>query len=103
MRADAQTHIRHIMPYYFGKGWKAVQSFPDIRKPLGEGTISESRCREWFAHFKSGDTSLEDKPERGRSLNFDDQEFLATVEGDKSLATRMLTGNFNVSPSTVKQ
>ncbi|CAK9826415.1 Histone-lysine N-methyltransferase SETMAR [Anthophora retusa] len=66
MRVDNHTHIRHIMLYHFEKGWKAAQSFRDLNELFGEGTISESRCSEWFARFKSGDTSLEDKPGRSR-------------------------------------
>ncbi|GFY78499.1 hypothetical protein TNIN_265411 [Trichonephila inaurata madagascariensis] len=55
------------------------------------GTISESRYREEFAHFTSGDTSLEYKPGRGR-----------LVGGDKSLtAGRMLTDVFNVEHSAI--
>ncbi|CAK9829646.1 Histone-lysine N-methyltransferase SETMAR [Anthophora retusa] len=101
IRVDNHTHIRHIMLYHFEKGWKAAQSFRDLNELFGEVTISESRCREWFARFKSGDTSLEDKPGRGRSSDFDDQALLAAVEEDESLTTRMLAYNFNVDHSTI--
>uniref|UniRef100_A0A1B0C551 Mos1 transposase HTH domain-containing protein n=1 Tax=Glossina palpalis gambiensis TaxID=67801 RepID=A0A1B0C551_9MUSC len=73
MPVDNRTHIPHIILYHFGKGWKAAQSLHDLNEFFGEDTISESRCREWFAHSKSGDTSLEDKPGLGRSSNFEDQ------------------------------
>ena len=62
MLVDNHIYIRHVMLYHFEKGWKAAQSFRDLNELFGEGTISESRCRKWFARFKSGDTSLEDKP-----------------------------------------
>ncbi|GFV25554.1 histone-lysine N-methyltransferase SETMAR [Trichonephila clavipes] len=62
---------------------------------------SESQCREWFARFKSCDTSLEDKPGRGRPSDFDDQALLAAVDEDESLTTRMLAEDFNVNQSTV--
>ncbi|KAF8774378.1 Histone-lysine N-methyltransferase SETMAR like protein [Argiope bruennichi] len=78
-----------------------MQSFPDLNKLYDEGTSSESRCREWFARFKSGDTSLEDIPGRDRTIDSDYQALLATVEGDESLATRMLSDNFNVDHSTI--
>ncbi|KAF8771715.1 Histone-lysine N-methyltransferase SETMAR like protein [Argiope bruennichi] len=67
----------------------------------GKDTISKSRCREWFARFKSGGSSLEDKPDRGRPLDFDDQTLLTAVEGDESLAIRMPADNFNVNHSTI--
>ncbi|GFS48508.1 histone-lysine N-methyltransferase SETMAR [Trichonephila inaurata madagascariensis] len=71
--------------YHFEKGWKVAQSL------FGESTIGESRSRECSARFKSGDTSLESKSGRGRPSNFDDQVFVAAVEGDESLTTRTLT------------
>ncbi|CAD5226558.1 unnamed protein product [Bursaphelenchus xylophilus] len=89
------------MLYHFEKGWKAAQSFRDLNELFGEGTISESQCREWFARFKSGDTSLQDKPRRGRPSDFDDQALLAAVEDGESLTTRMLADDFNVNQSTI--
>ena len=80
MRVDNHIHIRHIMLYHYEKGWKAAQSFRDLNELFGEGTISESQCREWFARFKSGDTSLEDKSGRGRSSDFDDQALLTFAD-----------------------
>jgi transposase len=101
MRVDNHIHIRHIMLYHYQKGWKAAQSFRDLNELFGLGTISESQCREWFARFKSGDTSLEDKSGRGRPSDFDDQGLLAAVEEDESLTTRMLAEDFNVDHSTI--
>ncbi|GFY41973.1 HTH_48 domain-containing protein [Trichonephila inaurata madagascariensis] len=89
------------MLHHFENGWKAAQSFRDLNELFGKGTISESQCRDWFARFKSGDTSLEDKPGRGRPSDFDDQALLASVEEDENLTTRMLAEDSNVSQSTV--
>ncbi|GFX87591.1 HTH_48 domain-containing protein [Trichonephila clavipes] len=50
---------------------------------------------------KEGDTSLKDKPGRGRPSDFDDQALLAAVEENESLTTRMLAEDFNVNQSTV--
>ena len=101
MRDDNHVDICHIMLYHYQKGSKAAQSFRDINELFGEVTISESQCREWFARFKSGDTSLNDKSRRGRPSNFDDQALLTAVEEDESLTTRMLAEDFNVSQSTI--
>ena len=54
----------------------------------------------WFALFKSGDTSLEDKLGKGRPSDFDFQALLAAVEEDERLTTRMLADNFNMDYST---
>ena len=101
IRVDNHVHIRHIMLYHYQKGWKAAQSFRDINELFGEGTISESQCLEWFARFKSGDTSLNDKSGRGSPSNFDDRALLAAVEEDEILTTRMLAEDFNVDHSTI--
>ena len=70
MLVDNHTYIRHIMLYHFEKGWKAAQSFRDLNELFGERTIRESRCREWFARFKSGDTSLEDIARKRSTIGF---------------------------------
>ncbi|GFY53798.1 hypothetical protein TNIN_178331 [Trichonephila inaurata madagascariensis] len=77
--------------YYFEKGRKATLSFRHLNEHNGDGTIGESGCRKWNVHFKSVDTSLEDKPERGQLSNFDNQSLLAAVEGNEILTIRMWT------------
>ena len=101
MRVDNHNHIRHIVLYHFEKGWTAAQSFRDLNELFGQGTITQQGVQKWFARFKSGDTSLEDKPERGRPSDFDDQALLATVEENESLTTRMLAEQFDVHHSTI--
>ncbi|KAI9578457.1 hypothetical protein GQX74_009031 [Glossina fuscipes] len=61
----------------------------------------ESPCRDRFSCFKPGNTSLEDKPRRGRPLDFDDHSPLVAVEGEESLTPRMMANNFNVAHSTI--
>ncbi|GFY55830.1 histone-lysine N-methyltransferase SETMAR [Trichonephila inaurata madagascariensis] len=58
-------------------------------------------CKKWFARFKSSDTSLEDKPGKGRPSDFDDQALLAVGEDDEGLTTRMLAEDFIVNQPTV--
>ena len=78
---------------------ETVKSFRNLNELFGEGTISESRCSEWFASFKSGDTSLEDKSGRGRLSGFDNQSLLVAVEENENLTTRILAEEFNVDHS----
>lgn len=101
MCLDNHTHIHHILLYPFEKGWKAVQSFCNLNKLFGKGTISESWCREWFAHFKSGGISLKDKSGRDWPLNFNNQALLASMEEDESLTPQMVAEDFNVNHSTI--
>uniref|UniRef100_A0A1B0A7B3 HTH_48 domain-containing protein n=1 Tax=Glossina pallidipes TaxID=7398 RepID=A0A1B0A7B3_GLOPL len=100
MRVDNRTRIRHIMLYHFEKRWKAAQSFRELYDLFGEGTIGEIQYREWVDRFKSADSSLADKPRRGRPSDFDKQALLVAVEGDENLTTRFLTDTFNVDHST---
>ena len=101
MRTDNHIHLRHIMLWHFEKRMKAADSFREINQVFGEGTIGKRTVEEWFARFKNGDTSLEDKPGRGRPSDFDDQALLAAVEEDESLTTRMLANQFNCGQSTI--
>ncbi|GFW72109.1 HTH_48 domain-containing protein [Trichonephila clavipes] len=123
MRVENDIHIRHIMRHHFEKGWKTAQSFRDLNELFGEDTITKNCHRESFSRFKSGDISLEtvelsmvcmiykdvlipgatleDKPERGCPLKFNDQALLLAVKGVESLTTRMLAANFNVDHSTI--
>ena len=101
MRTHNHIHLRHIMLYHFEKGHTAAEAFRDLNDLFGEGTIGRKTVYEWFDRFKSGDTSLEDKPGRGRSSDFDDQDLLAAMEEDESLTTRILAEQFNVDHSTI--
>ena len=97
MLVNNHTHICHIMLYHFEKGWKAAQSFRDLNELFGEGTISESRCREWFARFKSSDTSLEDKPGGGETPGETQTFFLLRFlkrSHDSSPMTRFFRNGF---------
>ena len=83
MRTHNHIHLRHIMLYYFEKGHTAAEAFRDLNALFDGGTIGRKTVYEWFDRFKSGDTSLEDKPGRGRPSDFDDQTLLAAVEEDE--------------------
>ena len=81
------THIHHIMLYPYEKGWEAAQSIRDLNDLIGEGTISERQCREWFARLKPGNTTLEDNPGRGRPSDFHNQALPTSGRGRGRTAT----------------
>ncbi|CAJ0924183.1 unnamed protein product, partial [Mesorhabditis belari] len=87
MRVDNHIHLRHIMLYHFEKGWSAAESFRDLKELFGQGTIGRATVYEWFDRFKSGNTSVDDEPGRGRPSEFDDKALLEAVEEDESLTT----------------
>ncbi|CAJ0917166.1 unnamed protein product, partial [Mesorhabditis belari] len=89
MRVDNHIHLRHIMLYHFEKGWSAAESFRDLKELFGQGTIGRATVYEWFDRFKSGNTSVDDEPGRGRPSEFDDKALLEAVEEDESLTSLM--------------
>ena len=93
MRTEDHIHIRHVMLHHFKKGWTAAQSKRDLDETYGEETISESQCRRWFARFKSGDLSLEDKQGKGRPSDFDDQALLEAWKRTKASPQGSLPSN----------
>ena len=88
MRVENHVHVRHILLYHFEKGRTAGEAFRDINELFGDGTIGRNTAIEWFARFRSGDTSLEDKKGRGRHSDFDDQALLDAVEEGESGTTQ---------------
>ncbi|CAJ0961375.1 unnamed protein product, partial [Mesorhabditis belari] len=89
MRVDNHIHLRHIMLYHFEKGWSVAESFRDLKELFGQGTIGRATVYEWFDRFKSGNTSVDDEPGRGRPSEFDDKALLEAVEEDESLTSLM--------------
>ena len=79
----------------------AYESCHEIKEVIGDGTIGQRTCYEWFNRFKSGDTSLEDKEGRGYSVEIDVEALLEVVENDQSLTTRMLAEQFGIDHSTI--
>uniref|UniRef100_A0A914ED37 Mos1 transposase HTH domain-containing protein n=1 Tax=Acrobeloides nanus TaxID=290746 RepID=A0A914ED37_9BILA len=84
---DGPTHctsnhilIRNILLFYFDQNKSDADAFRDLNVIYGDGTISRAQCFQWFARFKEGDRSLEDKK--------DNQDLLNAVEEDQSLTTR---------------
>ena len=37
-----------------------------LQHPYGGDCLSRTQCHEWYQHFKSGRTSIEDNPKSGR-------------------------------------
>uniref|UniRef100_A0A915E1I4 Mos1 transposase HTH domain-containing protein n=1 Tax=Ditylenchus dipsaci TaxID=166011 RepID=A0A915E1I4_9BILA len=101
MRTDNHIHLRHIMLWSFENRITAAASFREINQIFGEETIGQSTVEDWFRRFKSGYTTLEDKPGRGRPSDFDEQALLAAVEENESLTTRMLADQFSCAHNTI--
>jgi transposase len=66
-----------------------------------KGTITHATCDNWFAKFRSGDTSLEDEPGRGADPQIDDSALLQLLAENGRLTTRDLGEHLGVVHATV--
>ena len=96
-----KVHIRRVMLWKFNQGNSAKATAEKICSVYGEGLISDRAVRNWFAKFRSGDTSLKDEPRVGRSSNLDDNLLKTTLEQNPRRSTRDIAGRLNTSQSTV--
>jgi len=60
----------------------AVESYQLLVKAYGETALSETTCRDWFRHFKSGDFYMENEEHAGRSKLVEDAELEALLDED---------------------
>ena len=60
-----------------------------LQQTHGEDCLSRTQCHEWYWHFKSGRTSIEDNPKSGRlSTSMDDdhvEKALAVIRQNRHL------------------
>lgn len=67
----------------------------------GAGTISRATCANWFAKFRRGERSLEDRPRSGPPSAFDESALRQLIEEDDELTTRELADLLRCDQSTV--
>ena len=99
---DQKLHFRHIMLYEFRRGSTAAAVARNICAVYGDGAVSDSTCRSWFAKFRSGDTTLTDAPHTGRQVDFDDEALQALLKTNPRQTTRELAAQLNCSHVTVE-
>jgi len=94
-------HFRHLLFFAFHRGQKAAECARDICQVYGEGVINESTARKWFAKFRNGESTLEDKPRSGRPHELDEVELKALLKEDGRQTSRELAGKMNCDHKTV--
>ncbi|XP_029053578.2 histone-lysine N-methyltransferase SETMAR-like [Osmia bicornis bicornis] len=97
----SKQHIRHIMLWEFQNGSNAANTAKKICDDIGEGVVSERTLRNWFAKFRSGDTSFQDEPKPGRSTDVDDNVLKVLVKQNPRQTTRKLADKMRTSQSTI--
>jgi len=63
-----------------------------LQQAYGEDYLSHTQCHEWYQHFKSGRTSIEDDPKSGRPFTSMDndhvEKVLASIRQNRRLTVR---------------
>ena len=96
-------YFRHILLYYFRKGYNAVQSRKKLYDVYVEKSITERQCKNWFARFRSGDFGLKDAPRSGRPTEVDDDKIKAMIENNRRSTTQEIAEKLNISHKCVER
>ena len=68
---------------------------------LGEGSVADRKCRDWFKRFREGDISFEDLPSSGRPLELNVERLKVLIEDNPRLTTRELSAMLDCNLSTI--
>jgi len=85
------------MLFYFRKGKNATQTRKKICAVYGEDAVSERVCQNWFAKFRAGDTTCEDRERSGKPLMVDDDQIKSLIESNPHYTTREIAEIIDVS------
>ena len=73
-------HIRHCIFYQFQLGNSVSAAPHHIWAAIGEGTVVDGTCADWFKRFREGNMSLTDRPRFGRPLKSDIERIKVLIE-----------------------
>lgn len=107
-----KLHIRHCLLYLFdsmqvgvvqGGSNKAQTATDLLNGTYGPGTVSKATCEKWFARYRAGDRSVEDKQRAGRPSTFDENKLLQLLDEDDSLTTTEIASLMGCGVETVRR
>ena len=84
---EENTHLWHIMFYYFKKGKNATIMQKKICAVYGEGTVTDPTCQKSSVKFHAGDTSLDDAPWSSRPVEVDSNQIKTSIENNQCYTT----------------
>ena len=72
-------------------------------KFYGEHALSETKCRDWFRRFKSGDFDLSNKDREKPPKKFKDSELQALLDEDSTQSLKQLPKALGVDQGTISR
>lgn len=72
--------MREVLLFLFRAKKTAAEAHRELSNVYGDAALSETRCRDWFRRFRSGDFAVEDTQREGRPKTFADEELTALLE-----------------------
>jgi len=73
LKDGAKQTIFSVFDAFFIFAWGKTQTRKKICAVYWEYAVSERVCQNWFAKFRAGDTTCEDRERSNRPLVVDDQ------------------------------
>ena len=64
-------HLREVLIFFFHSKKTASETHRELQKVYGDAALRETTCRDWFRHFKDGDSDVDDRPREGRTKTFE--------------------------------
>ena len=81
-------HLRHCILFAFQMKKNASQATELIHSTLGDGSVSYSTVKRWFARLRDRNFSLEDDPRPGTKRKFVDEELEALLDENSAKLNR---------------
>ena len=92
--------IRYILQYHYEKQ-ECTQACEKICAIYGEGTLSKSAARKWFARFRAGNFDVKDEPRFDRPITEKSDEIIIKVERDQHVSTVEITRELGIDHKTI--
>nr|QRH16695.1 transposase [Mayetiola destructor] len=98
-----KAFFRGVLLFLFDIKKNAAEAHRMLADTYGEQAPSERSCREWFARFRSGDFSLQDKEWPGQPKKFEDAELQALLDENSCRTQKELALKLGVAQSTISE
>ena len=99
----SKVHIRHCILFQFNLGNKATDATKNICEAYGKDALDIRKCQRWFKKFRSGNTSLEDEPGRGRVSDFDKDTLRSVVKANLRMTQNDFAETLYSSQKTISR